>query len=311
MEVRPAAGAGGRAGSRRRVRAHRSPPPEHSRRQGALTGAFVLLLLLAATVAALTPVAATSLVQYVRGRIGSERVYRPTSGATSPSTSMTLLHTQILRLGLVLQTLPAAGRPGEAVTVPPAEASQRLTLTLQEVVPQVDLTAFRPLQTTGASVEPTRPRSAGEPEYLVVVALALERPVYLKVLVVLVVLLVAAGAVYATWVQPMTDLMTKASTLVLGIWGIRSLLLGQLPPHATTIDALLTLIIFLVLGAIALRALYHLHDRTGLRVLPGARGPKAIPPPPRRPPGVRPDRRHSAGDRTGRRAGARAGVIAP
>ena len=90
-------------------------------------------------------------------------------------------------------------------------------------------------------------------------------------LVVLVAALVAAGAAYAAALRPLPELLANAGGLLVGVWGVRALLLGPLPPYSTAVDVGLSLVIFLLLGALTVRALYHLHARAGLRVLPGAR----------------------------------------
>ena len=112
----------------------------------------------------------------------------------------------------------------------------------------------------------------------------LDRPQYLRVLVVLVAALVAAGSAYAAALRPLPELLANTGGLLVGVWGVRALLLGPLPPYSTAVDVVLTLVIFLLLGALTVRALYHLHARAGLRVLPGARAPRgsgrpAAPPP--------------------------------
>lgn len=178
-----------------------------------------------------------------------------------------------LRLGLGLQRLTPPTEPNgssapESLT--PAQATGRLFVTLEEQVPQVDVVLLAPEPPAGAP----GPEQQG---YLAVDELVLARPGYLQVEVVLLVALVAVGAVYAAWLQPLVDVLTKVGGLVLSVWGIRSLLLGPLPPYATAVDAVLTLVILTVLSALTLRALYFLHDREGLRLLPGRRGPQATP----------------------------------
>jgi hypothetical protein len=183
-----------------------------------------------------------------------------------------------LRLGLALERLPPApaGAPGDAgpvapVAVPPEEAVAHVFVTLEELAPQLDVAALRPLEAGGMRAEPPAPTGPGPPAYLSVTDLALDRPVYLRVQVVLVVALVAAGAAYAVALRPFADQFANAGGLLVGVWGIRSLLLGTLPPYATAVDGVLTAVLLLLLEAVAVRALYHLHDRAGLRVLPRPR----------------------------------------
>jgi hypothetical protein len=154
--------------------------------------------------------------------------------------------------------------------VAPDAAAERLFLTLEEVVPQVDVSRLATLKPAEAGLSGGDGIEGAAPAYLGVVDMGFERPAYLKVLVVLVIVLVASGAFYATWLNSLGELLTKTGALILGVWGVRSLLLSPYPPHSTAVDALLTLVIFFVLAAVLIRVLYQLHDRAGLSVLPRA-----------------------------------------
>jgi hypothetical protein len=46
-------------------------------------------------------------------------------------------------------------------------------------------------------------------------------------------------------------------SLVLGVWGIRSILVPGGPPYVTAVDLALSLVILLLLGGIILRGLHH------------------------------------------------------
>jgi hypothetical protein len=206
-----------------------------------------------------------------------------------------------MRLGLSLERLVPTDEPGGTsppVVLTPAQATGRLFVTLEEQVPQVDLVLLAPVAEGAGGAAPAQ---AGRPAYLSVTDVALERPAYLKVQLLLVVALVAAGAVYVAWLQPVGDVLARVGTLVLGVWGIRSLLLGSLPPYATAVDAVLTLVILTVLSALVVRALYRVHDRAGLRLLPRARRPREVAPAP--PAGPAPERRAAAGLRPRRSRG--------
>ena len=113
--------------------------------------------------------------------------------------------------------------------------------------------------------------AAGDFAYLGVWTLIFVRPLYLQVLVVLAVLMVAVAAACTVLLRPLNDLILNTGGLILGIWGVRALLLGSLPPNTTVVDVILTAIILLQLTAVAVRVLNDLHDRGGLQVLPWAR----------------------------------------
>ena len=58
------------------------------------------------------------------------------------------------------------------------------------------------------------------------VALEFERPLYLRIVTVLLVVLIGAASAYAVFLRPLSELIINAGALVLGVWGIRAVLLG-------------------------------------------------------------------------------------
>lgn len=156
------------------------------------------------------------------------------------------------------------GRPPRMLT--PAEIEGRLFMTVQEHIPRLNLVEIP------TAVTDQRP-AAGDFAYLGVWTLVFVRPLYLQVLVVLAVLMVAVAAASTVLLRPLNDLILNTGGLVLGVWGVRTLLLGSLPPNTTVVDVVLTGIILLQLTAVAVRVLNDLHARGGLRLLPWARTP--------------------------------------
>ena len=94
-------------------------------------------------------------------------------------------------------------------------------------------------------------------QYVQVTKITFERPLHLKVLTVLLVLLVIVAAVYAVFLRPLRELVINAGALVLGVWGIRAILLGTSPPGATLVDLMLSMVILFLLAAIVSRALWY------------------------------------------------------
>lgn len=154
--------------------------------------------------------------------------------------------------------------PGQSAHfLAPAAAAGQLFVTAQQLMPR--------MQVSSAPVPATdRQPVIGDFAYLGVWALDYSRPRYLQVLVLLAVLLVAAAAIYAVVLPSLPTLLINAGGLILGVWGIRSLLLGNLPPDATIVDMILTAIIFAQLSSVTLRMLNYLHARSGLRLFPWA-----------------------------------------
>jgi hypothetical protein len=158
-----------------------------------------------------------------------------------------------LRLGVALGELPTsqAARP-----LTREEGRGRLWLTLQEVLPRENMGLPGPLDPGDAEV-------ATDPLPLQsLTLLRFTRPVHERVLAVLLVVLVAAAAAYAVFMRPLNDLVINSGGLVLGVWGIRSLL-SPGTASRTLIDLSLSLVILFLLGAITFRALQHLYYRGG------------------------------------------------
>lgn len=167
-----------------------------------------------------------------------------------------------LWLGVTMERLNANG---SVETLSPTEAHSHLVLQLRNGAARMDMAAPRPL--SAESVQPGRARVP----YADVFALEFNRPAYLQFIVPVTIALVTAAAFYAVALRPFNELIINSGALVLGVWGIRSLLLGSYPPNTTTVDGVLTLLIVLVLIVISARALRHMHDQAGLKLLPGSR----------------------------------------
>lgn len=111
------------------------------------------------------------------------------------------------------------------------------------------------------------PNGAGQYQYLVLTELTFTRPLYLQILTVLLVLLITAAAAYAVFAQPVSQLVVNASALILGIWGIRTILVGgALLPGLSAIDLSLLIVILFLLVAIAVRMLRVFWERGELQV---------------------------------------------
>ncbi len=138
----------------------------------------------------------------------------------------------------------------------PEETKGTLRLTFQEHINRMELATFR-------TVDPASVTPAGAPfTYAYVGAIVTQRPLYLKLVVVMVVLLVALAAAMAVTMRPFDQLILNTGALVLGVWGARSMLLGGFPADSTLVDITLTLIILLLLGIIVVRALTYLYTKS-------------------------------------------------
>jgi len=178
-------------------------------------------------------------------------------------------------LGVAYQRLYPDGRR-EALSG--SQVDDQLFLSLQELLPRNSMTG--PIL-----VDPRGARESDDPfEYSQAFEVRFERPPYVRVLAVMLVILIAAAAAYSVFLRPLHDLVVNAGALVLGVWGIRSILIPSNIAYVTAVDLALSLVIIFVLGALTIRALVFVHDEAQLSLLrrrprPTGRGrsPRASP----------------------------------
>lgn len=157
-----------------------------------------------------------------------------------------------LRLGIALERLHPDGTTEQ---LPVDEARGHLFVAIQPLLGQEVLDPPVPLATVQRA-------SHGAPvEYVYATRLVFHRLLYLPVLAVLLVLLVAAAALYAVFLRPFQDLLLNVGGLILGIWGIRSILTPSSVTSITALDLSLSVVILFLLGAITVRALFYVRER--------------------------------------------------
>jgi hypothetical protein len=117
-------------------------------------------------------------------------------------------------------------------------------------------------------IDPARVRSPDDPyDFMGVQALDFERPLYLKILAILLILLIAISAIMAVFMRNMVDVVIGVGSLVIGIWGVRSILVPQPIPVITSVDLALSLVILFVLLGLAVRVVSHFHRLSELPAL--------------------------------------------
>jgi uncharacterized membrane protein YhaH (DUF805 family) len=160
-----------------------------------------------------------------------------------------------LIVGVVLQRLRGEAPPQ---TLSAAEARGHLFLSVQELLPRQAMSG--PFLIDRASI-----RAADDPfDYVEAFELKFARPAYLRVLAVMLVLLIASAAAYSVFLRPLHDLVLNSGALVLGVWGIRSILTPANLFYMTAVDLALSIVIIFTLGAITVRALIYAHDEAGI-----------------------------------------------
>jgi hypothetical protein len=162
-----------------------------------------------------------------------------------------------LVVGVVLQRLRGDASP-QTLTV--AEARGHLFLSVQELLPRQAMAG--PFLLDRASI-----RAADDPfEYVEAFEVKFDRPPYLRVLAVILVLLIASAAAYSVFLRPLHDLVLNSGALVLGVWGVRSILTPANLYYMTAVDLALSVVIIFTLGAITVRAMIYVHDEAGLEL---------------------------------------------
>jgi hypothetical protein len=86
-----------------------------------------------------------------------------------------------------------------------------------------------------------------------------QRPIHMKILTVLLLLLITVSALTAVAMRDVSDLIVGVGSLVIGIWGVRSILVPQPIPVVTSVDLALSVVILFVLLGLLLRTAQHLQ----------------------------------------------------
>ncbi len=147
---------------------------------------------------------------------------------------------------------------GTTMELHPENLSGRAVVTLQNRIPDMIMDAPTPIHPDAAT-------AVADPfGFLAVQELTFERPAYLKVLAVVLVALIAVSATMALFTREVNDLALGICGLILGVWGIRSILMPQGVSTVTAIDLALSWLILLLLLGLALRAALHFHRHSDL-----------------------------------------------
>ena len=144
---------------------------------------------------------------------------------------------------------------GKVIELSPEAVSASAVTTLQNRIPDMIMKA--PIV-----VDPKTMRSVTDPYgFQSVNEIVISRPAYLQVLAVVLVILIGVSALMALLTRSLNDLALGIGSLILGVWGIRSILMPQSLNTVTAIDLALSWLILLLLLGLGLRmALYFLKQ---------------------------------------------------
>ena len=144
-------------------------------------------------------------------------------------------------------------KTGTEVPVPSSLASSALAVSVGDEVPRSVMARPHLLDIHRAT----------DADYAVVATMDLSRPLYLQLLTVMLVLFVTVAALYGVVFRPFDQIVLTVGGIVLGVWGVRSLLVGSYPADSTAVDLVLSSVILMLLLVIAVRGLAQLHQRLG------------------------------------------------
>jgi hypothetical protein len=162
-----------------------------------------------------------------------------------------------LLLGLVVSVTLPNGR--EEVVNSPDLARERVSLTLEDQVVRLNMNPPIP-------VDPASVRSETDPvDFLLVDQLQWQRPLYLRIVTVLLVILISASAIFALGLRTLHELVLGIGGIILGIWGVRSVVVQTELPDVTLVDVMLAFVILVLLLALSIRAARYFYVQSGLR----------------------------------------------
>jgi hypothetical protein len=156
-----------------------------------------------------------------------------------------------LLLGLVMSVTLADGT--ERVITSPALVQNQASLTLEDRVARLGMAPPVP-------VDPASVRSANDPvDFLIVDRLQWERPYHLRIVTVLLVILISASGVFALGLRSLHELVLGIGGIILGIWGVRSVVVQTPSPDVTLIDLILAFVILVLLLGLSIRAARYFY----------------------------------------------------
>jgi hypothetical protein len=170
----------------------------------------------------------------------------------------------LLGFGLANQTTG-----GQAVPVSAQTARRQLDVSLDEQLARMDLATPRDVTSNyryvGAQVA-------------LAVKLDLTRPLYLQVLTLLIVMFIAVAGIYSVATRAFKEVIGTVGVVVLGVWGVRTLLVGNYPPDSTAVDLVLSFLILMILIVVMVRGLLFMWGRIASAPdsVGAAEGPRAL-----------------------------------
>src|SRR5215211_2613872 len=159
--------------------------------------------------------------------------------------------TYTLLLGLVVSVTLPDGR--EEVITNPELVRERISLTLEDQAVRLNMNPPVP-------VDPASVHSETDPvNFLLVDQLEWQRPLYVRIVTIVLVILISASAIFALGLRTLHELVLGIGGIILGIWGVRSVVVQTELPDVTLIDLILAFVMLVLLLALSVRAARYFY----------------------------------------------------
>jgi hypothetical protein len=159
---------------------------------------------------------------------------------------------------LLLGLSALATRPDGSTFQPPRGLLER------QVIVTVQSTMVRLKMGQIESLDPVSVTPKGtQEEILLAERLVFSRPIYLQIICTLMVLLISTSGFFALATQTLRQLSLGIGGLILGIWGVRNIVIQGNLPEVTVVDSVLAIIILLVLLGVAVRVALAVRNQAG------------------------------------------------
>lgn len=145
-------------------------------------------------------------------------------------------------------------KDGTTTPFTPRAAGAGLAYSIGDDIPRLSLAAPK--------IAPPAPYDAQGVLYDSVASLTFSRPTYLQILTLDITILIVISAIYGVLFRPFSQIIPTVGGIVLGVWGVRSLLVGSYPPDSTGVDLVLESAIFLILLLVAVRSVLFMWPNT-------------------------------------------------
>jgi hypothetical protein len=135
----------------------------------------------------------------------------------------------------------------------PDEIANSFELSFSESISRMELKSFKKVD--GAQY---KPRNVHAP-YIIAGIAEFERPMHLKIIVTMVVLMIVLVSIYTMATRPFNELIFYIGVIILVIFGARELVIKDFPSDTTIVDTVFGIVVLYNLIVVILRSIPHFY----------------------------------------------------